>query len=727
MADVTLESTEEIIQLVSVSGASQGDITTAVTAHNALATAHGLNANIFAALTGAASPSAGNVLATVNSTIPVFNVKMYSAVADGATDCRTAFQAAIDAAAAAGGGEVYIPKGSNYYLFDNATPLSVPSNVTIRSNGAQIYQGGVTDANGVVRHLFVLEVTAENVSFEGLHFIGAHAAGGTATANWSTVIREYIGVQFKHISIRNCTFENLVGYTLSFGDGQDVQVTNCRFLNTGGGVNINAKQTLISGCLFSQSGGCECGGYGLQILDNKFYYCNATSIISAGGYIQAGHYEPDVIISDNIFYSFAGTNCVSVAESAANVKIHDNIFDHLTNASGNGINVTVSNAIYLQKKIDISDNLFDDLARNAIVINDIGGSLTDVSITDNYIGNDASSSVFYGCYILGVSGLNFTGNYIHTSNYTVTLTDCPNSFLDGNDLKSDVGAGLELLTSGTTTLIGVKQYSDLDFSSSTAHGPIIADRSNGHNYRIKSTGGVLGLELSSVVPSIYQYKVRALWPIAYWQLSEAVGATSVLDASGNDRVGTPQGVTFGVTGIGDGNTAASFPTGGVGINVFSASLASAFTQNEFSVVGWFKVTNVGVWSDGSYRQFVYLYTDANNYISVDKSGLVSNTIRIIHAGGGAFKNVNVTVSPLTTFFHFALTVSKSGDYIKMYLNGVDQPTGISAMNTWTGALTSGIIGATNLVGGSEWYGSIAHYAIFGYPLSSAQIATLITP
>ncbi len=76
MADVTLESTEEIIQLVSVSGAQSSDISAAVaveaaaraaadTAHNTSPTAHGLNANIFAGLTGAASPSAANVFATM--------------------------------------------------------------------------------------------------------------------------------------------------------------------------------------------------------------------------------------------------------------------------------------------------------------------------------------------------------------------------------------------------------------------------------------------------------------------------------------------------------------------------------------------------------------------------------------------------------------------------------------------------------------------------------------
>ena len=58
-------------------------------------------------LTGSQLPSS-----VVNATHLVFNVKDYGAVVDGSTDDTTAIQSAINAAAAAGGGRIYIPSGT---------------------------------------------------------------------------------------------------------------------------------------------------------------------------------------------------------------------------------------------------------------------------------------------------------------------------------------------------------------------------------------------------------------------------------------------------------------------------------------------------------------------------------------------------------------------------------------------------------------------------------------
>src|SRR6185369_2987824 len=60
---------------------------------------------------------------------------------------------------------------------------------------------------------------------------------------------------------------------------------------------------------------------------------------------------------------------------------------------------------------------------------------------------------------------------------------------------------------------------------------------------------VAGLTLAAA----YAPKVLALDPLAYYQLD-----TDATDSSGNDYDGSATGVTFGATGIGDGQGAASF-------------------------------------------------------------------------------------------------------------------------------------------------------------------------
>jgi len=234
-------------------------------------------------------------------------------------------------------------------------------------------------------------------------------------------------------------------------------------------------------------------------------------------------------------------------------------------------------------------------------------------------------------------------------------------------------------------------------------------------------GGLAGGKLT------YTQRVKALSPIAYWPLNEAAGTTgagSVLDASGNGRTGTPESLltVFGVTGIGDGNTAVSLPGNTSYIDIYSASLAGAFTGGELTVAGWFKVANAGVWSDANYRAFISLKADDNNYLLVDKSGGAADSIRIIYIAGGTVQiNTFATAAPVS-FFNLAVSVSKTGNFIKVYIDGIDQALGLTGLGTFVGSLTAGnaVIGAQTLTGTSVWHGSIAHVAIFPL-LSDADI------
>lgn len=59
--------------------------------------------------------SAGAACSVTSSPVPFLNVKSYGAVGNGVTDDTAAFQCAVDAAAAAGGGTILVPAGT-YYL-----------------------------------------------------------------------------------------------------------------------------------------------------------------------------------------------------------------------------------------------------------------------------------------------------------------------------------------------------------------------------------------------------------------------------------------------------------------------------------------------------------------------------------------------------------------------------------------------------------------------------------
>lgn len=73
------------------------------------------------------------ITALGNLGVPMFFVKNYGVVGDGTTDDTAAFQAAIDAAVANGGGEVIIPAGT--YNIESSITLNSAMPISIRGSG----------------------------------------------------------------------------------------------------------------------------------------------------------------------------------------------------------------------------------------------------------------------------------------------------------------------------------------------------------------------------------------------------------------------------------------------------------------------------------------------------------------------------------------------------------------------------------------------------------------
>lgn len=100
--------------------------------------------------------------ATLAAAAPLeFNVEAYGAKGDGRTINTAAFEKAIAAASAAGGGVVLVPSGT----FVSGT-IQLRSNITLRVTPAAILKGSADIADYPVRH-FIYSSQARNVAIDG--------------------------------------------------------------------------------------------------------------------------------------------------------------------------------------------------------------------------------------------------------------------------------------------------------------------------------------------------------------------------------------------------------------------------------------------------------------------------------------------------------------------------------------------------------------------------------
>jgi Concanavalin A-like lectin/glucanases superfamily len=226
----------------------------------------------------------------------------------------------------------------------------------------------------------------------------------------------------------------------------------------------------------------------------------------------------------------------------------------------------------------------------------------------------------------------------------------------------------------------------------------------------------------------YADKVKSIFGsslIDYRRLNEGAG-TAILDSSPKAHPnGTLSGATW-MAGAGpDGGYAPLFD----GVNdygdIYSAGLNTDFTPAAFTVAAWCKVSSAGVWSDGTGRDVLILAADGNNSVVLQKQ-TIANQLIAVYTAGGTVKQVAFASGAPTGWFHFALTVTVSGNAMKVYLNGVQVGATQTSLGTWVGALASNlsVIGAGNAAGGSAWSGYIRDALIANRTATQAEIAQL---
>jgi len=230
------------------------------------------------------------------------------------------------------------------------------------------------------------------------------------------------------------------------------------------------------------------------------------------------------------------------------------------------------------------------------------------------------------------------------------------------------------------------------------------------------------------VPS-YSSTLIAISPshlIAYWKLDETAGTTAA-DSSGHSRTGSYSGVTLNATTFLNGDPAASFDGIDDDVNIYSSSLASAFSGTEGTLAAWVRVNNSAVWTSGTTAYVVDLRADASNRIVLEKAS-ASNSFLLFATLGGVNSSITKSSFSSTSWFHLVITWSKSSNQVKAYVNGTQTGSTLTGLGTWTGSLnsTNAIIGALDTSNNSPWPGNISNVAVWDTALGASDVTTLAT-
>jgi len=205
--------------------------------------------------------------------------------------------------------------------------------------------------------------------------------------------------------------------------------------------------------------------------------------------------------------------------------------------------------------------------------------------------------------------------------------------------------------------------------------------------------------------------------IRHFDLTDRSG-TAAFDRSPSATDGTyVNGVTLSNIVGGDGKRAPLFD--GVNDHVTLGNLSPLTNSLNFTAGIMGKVLNVGIWTDGQARELMFLRSDGNNRIEINKLATNNKLILFVRAGGSN-SNVELTLSTTEWFF---IAVEFSGTTHEVFLDGVSQGTINSSAWTGSGAWDNGFLSVTES-NNKFWSGYLANAYIVNAPLSPAAMVVL---
>lgn len=385
----------------------------------------------------------------------IFNVQNFGAKGDGITDDTAAIQSAIDAAAAAGGGQVYMPTGT-YIVSGGEEPsdgcLMLKSNVYLYGDGmgattVKVADGSDTKITGVIRSAYGEETHDFGVS--NLTIDGNRDSTTGKIDGW---FNGYIPGEEGYDS--NVTLDS-------------VEIKDC----SGYGFDPH-EQTVNMVIKNSVSHGNGLDGFVADFLSDSTFENNVAYDNDRHGFnvVTSTH---DFTLTNNIAYNNGG-NGIVVQRGSEDIPSPSNITITGGEVYGNGAEGVL---IKMSSEVTVSGvDIHDNASAGIRIYGSNHVEVIDNTLTNNSLGNPVPEIIIQSYNdTLGVSGKYFNGsdntiqgNIITGSNLSTYGVAERNE--DGTDRNAIIGNTISHTSNGATLVYGDGSYVSATVPMTTVQG-----------------------------------------------------------------------------------------------------------------------------------------------------------------------------------------------------------------------------------------------------------------
>ena len=385
----------------------------------------------------------------------IFNVQNFGAKGDGITDDTAAIQSAIDAAAAAGGGQVYMPTGT-YIVSGGVEPsdgcLMLKSNVYLYGDGmgattVKVADGSDTKITGVIRSAYGEETHDFGVSNLTIDGNRDHTTG--KIDGW---FNGYIPGQAGYDS--NVTLDS-------------VEIKDC----SGYGFDPH-EQTVNMVIKNSVSHGNGLDGFVADFLSDSTFENNVAYDNDRHGFnvVTSTH---DFTMTNNVAYDNGG-NGIVVQRGSEDIPSPSNITITGGEVYGNGAEGVL---IKMSSEVTVSGvDIHDNTSAGIRIYGSNHVEIIDNTLSNNSLGNPVPEIIIQSYNdTLGVSGKYFNGsdntiqgNIITGSNLSTYGVAERNE--DGTDRNAIIGNTISHTSNGATLVYGDGSYVSATVPMTTVQG-----------------------------------------------------------------------------------------------------------------------------------------------------------------------------------------------------------------------------------------------------------------